>query len=177
MGSKSVFYWEIAGVFFIIGYGILLHFTYDWSNQSSIVGVFSPINESIWEHLKIAYFPLVLFSFIEYFFIREKTNNFFLAKALGVLAVQLIIVGIFYTYTMFTNKPFMVIDISSYILGVIICQIISYKILTKTMPHSALNLLGLGFLLLNGALFMYFTFNPPQGILFQEPSTYLEESS
>ena len=44
---------EIVSTIFIIVSGILLHFLYDWSNNNTLVGIFSAINESTREHLKI----------------------------------------------------------------------------------------------------------------------------
>lgn len=44
--------WEIMGIYWIVIVGSLLHFTYDWSNKSSIVALFSSVNESVWERLK-----------------------------------------------------------------------------------------------------------------------------
>ncbi|AGA68346.1 hypothetical protein Desdi_0821 [Desulfitobacterium dichloroeliminans LMG P-21439] len=136
--------------------------------------IFSPINESIWEHLKIGFWALVLFSLLEYRFIKSKTHNFFLAKGLGNLALHGLIVIVFYSYTAFTDKPIMFLDISSFVLGCILCQLVSYKILTKSKPKPVLNWLGLSILLASAALFVIFTFAPPELILFQEPSTYLK---
>ncbi|MEL1135600.1 DUF6512 family protein [Desulfitobacterium sp. THU1] len=174
MQQKKIRKWEIVGVFFLVGVGTLLHFIYDWSNQSQWVSIFSPINESIWEHLKMGFWALVLFSLLEYRFIKSKTQNFFLAKGLGSLTLQGLIVIVFYSYTAFTNKPIMFLDISSFVVGCILCQLVSYKILTKSRPKPVLNWLGLGILLASATLFVIFTFAPPELILFQEPSTYLK---
>ena len=43
----------IIGAVFTIITGTLLHFVYEWSGESLFVGIFSPINESVWEHLKL----------------------------------------------------------------------------------------------------------------------------
>ena len=37
----------ISGIIFTIVFGSLLHFFYDWSGKNAIVGLFSPINESV----------------------------------------------------------------------------------------------------------------------------------
>ena len=39
----------IIGAVFTIITGTLLHFVYEWSGESLFVGIFSPINESVWE--------------------------------------------------------------------------------------------------------------------------------
>lgn len=176
MQHSKVKKWEIAGALILMGLGSLFHFLYDWSSQSQLVGIFSPINESIWEHLKIAFWPILLFAFIEYWFISSHVHNFLLAKALSALVLQGLIVTVFYTYTAFTRKPIPFIDIGTFLLGCFLAQYISYKILTATKPGRGWNRLGLILILINALLFILFTFNPPQFILFQEPNTYLNPS-
>lgn len=45
--------------------GVVLHFTFEWSNNNILVGTFSPVNESIWEHLKLLFFPMwILVAFL-----------------------------------------------------------------------------------------------------------------
>lgn len=43
---------------FISVLGVLLHFTYEWSGDNAVVGLFSAVNESTWEHLKLLFFPV-----------------------------------------------------------------------------------------------------------------------
>jgi|SRR5680860_149219 len=168
MRKKSVLIWEISGIFFLILVGSLLHFTFEWSNQLPLIGVISAVNESVWEHLKLGFWSLVLFILIEYWFIRNETNNFFLAKGLGILVLQGTVLSIFYTYTMFSAKPILVIDISSYILGSVLCQVVSYMMLTKTGVRKILNRLGLALILIHAVLLIIFTFVPPKFPIFQD---------
>lgn len=109
--------WELWGILWIIIVGSLLHFTYEWSNKSPIVGAFSAVNESVWEHLKLGYFPLLFFSMIEYWFIRNKANSIFLAKSVGIISMELFIVIVFYSYTSITKKPLLFMDIGSFVDG------------------------------------------------------------
>ena len=51
MNKKYNFY----NVLFIFILGTLLHFTYNWSNNNFIVGLFSSTNESIFSHTKNFY--------------------------------------------------------------------------------------------------------------------------
>ncbi len=46
--------------------GTLNHFLYFLSGQSPIVALFCPVNESVWEHLKLLYFPFLFVSIWEY---------------------------------------------------------------------------------------------------------------
>lgn len=55
---------------FISILGTLLHFTYEWSQNNAIVGLFSAVNESTWEHLKLLFFPMFFLTLFELFLSR-----------------------------------------------------------------------------------------------------------
>ena len=62
--------------FVIIGaLGTLGHFLYEWSGDNRLVGYFFSVNESTWEHLKLLFFPTVIYSVFEYFLIKEKPEK------------------------------------------------------------------------------------------------------
>lgn len=168
MYKKHLLIWEIAGIFFLICAGALLHFAYQWLHQLTIVGIISPVNESVWEHLKLGFWSLVLFSIIEYLFIKDEINNFLLAKGLGILTLQSFILTVFYIYTIFSKKPNLVLDILSYILGCIFCQFISYIVLTRTAKRRILNRVGLTVILIHAIILITFTFAPPQLPIFKD---------
>jgi hypothetical protein len=169
--KKYILKWELFGIFFLVIVGSLLSFIYEWSNKSVAGGIIGPVNESVWEHLKLGFWSLVFFSAIEYRFIRNKTSNFFWAKGLGILILQGTILVIYYTYTMFTAEPMLVIDILSYILGCSLCQVAGYRVLIKKNYSRIMNVLGLAVLFIHAALLITFTFVPPKLQLFQDPNT------
>ena len=92
--KKRIFYWQLAGVIFTIAFGVLLHFVYDWSNESIFVASFSAVNESIWEHMKILFFPMFLFSIIESFFF-DNYKNYWLIKLKGIL-IGIVLIPLIY---------------------------------------------------------------------------------
>ena len=57
MKQKNWKKWELAGLFFAIATGNLLHFVYDWSGESLVAAVISGVNESTWEHMKLLFLP------------------------------------------------------------------------------------------------------------------------
>lgn len=168
--EKKIYKWEVAGVFWIIVVGSLLHFLYEWSHRSVIMGMIAPVNESLWEHLKLGYWSLIMFMSIEYIFIGKYVENFFISKAIGILVLELFIVAVFYTYMSITQKPIMLIDIGSFIIGAVLCQIVSYNIL-KRNKFRKYDKLGIGILVLIGILFVLFTFYPPKLPMFKERKT------
>lgn len=61
---KHLRHCTIIGIIFVMLTGTLSHFLYDWSGQNPVVGLFTPVNESIWEHMKLLFFPMLLYSLI-----------------------------------------------------------------------------------------------------------------
>jgi len=132
--------------------------------------VFSAVNESVWEHLKIAFWPALLYLIFEYRHLSKKSNNFFFAKALGIYSIMIIIPVFFYSYTMFLEEN-LIIDIGSFIFAVIFGQLISYRLLTYkifTKIFEQISIVAIGILAL---AFVVFTFYPPQIQFFQDPNT------
>jgi hypothetical protein len=154
----------------IIILGTLLHFTFEWSGFQEIVGVFSAVNESVWEHLKIAFMPSILFMIIEYRYLYKKANNFFFAKAIGSYTIMIIIPVIFYTYTIFIEHN-LTIDVISFMFAIIVGQFVSYKMLTFKQLSKNLRLISIVSLIILCLAFVVFTFYPPQIPLFQDPVT------
>ena len=165
-----IFWYELAGMILIIAVGSMLHFTFEWSGNQPIVGVFSAVNESVWEHLKIAFWPTLMYAIFEYRYLHKRTNNFLFAKTSGIYAIILIIPTIFYSYTLFTEEN-LIIDILSFIFSIIVGQLISYKLLTFKKISKSLELISLIALVILALAFVVFTFYPPQIQLFQDPNT------
>ena len=53
------------GIIIICLVGTLLHFTYEFSHHNKYVALFSAVNESTWEHIKICMTPTILWSIYE----------------------------------------------------------------------------------------------------------------
>ena len=63
--KQSISYWQVAGFLFTSILGTFLHFLFDRSGERLIVAIFSAVNESIWEHMKLIYYPMFLFSLVK----------------------------------------------------------------------------------------------------------------
>lgn len=170
-GKRSVLFYELVGMIFIIIIGSVLHFTFEWSGNQPIVGLFSAVNESVWEHLKLAFWPALLFAIIEYPTLKKMVNNFTFAKTVGTYLMVFIIPVIFYSYTSVTGKSIFAIDISTFVVAVIIGQLLSYKLLMYRKLPGNFNRVSLIALILLGLAFVLFTFYPPQLPIFKDPIT------
>lgn len=166
--NKKISYWCYMGFIAIVILGSALHFVFDWSNHQTLVGLIVPVNESVWEHLKMGYLGIILFSIIEYFLLKETAKNYFLAKALGITILNLTILVTFYSYTAFTHKNILWIDISSFVVGALLCQIFAYKLFNANSNKNSLNYLSLIYIIGVGILFGLFTHHPPHKSIFMD---------
>jgi hypothetical protein len=161
-------HWSITGAIALFLLGCIIHFIYPLTGGSKIAGAIFPVNESVWEHLKLGYWALLLFSAFEYLKIKDRVNNYFSAKLLGIVALELTILIVFYSYYFFTGSNIIWIDISSYALGALLCQLTIYKVVRGRPVSRAVNRISLvGFICL-GILFGVITFHPPHQDLFKE---------
>jgi hypothetical protein len=166
--KKQIQLWEIGGFFFIGLIGAALHFTFELSNFSNmVVAFFSAVNESTWEHLKMVFWPGVVFSLIEYSYIRDQVNNFLVAKAVSLFVMPLVIAIGWYGYTPFTQRSVFKLDLVLFYLAVLIGQMISYKILTREPLSKRATRLSAAGLVVMLVAFSTFTFYPPEIFLFE----------
>jgi hypothetical protein len=160
--------WEIGGFFFITLVGSALHFTYELSNFSNpVVAFFSAVNESTWEHLKMVFWPGVMFALIEYIFVRKDIKHFLTAKTASLLAMPLMIATGWYIYTSFTQRSIFQIDILLFFLAVLTGQAISYRLLMMPPFSRQVNAIAIGGLVVMLVAFTTFTHHPPHISLFE----------
>jgi uncharacterized protein with PQ loop repeat len=167
--SKKVLVYEIIGTLFIIFLGSAFHFTYELSGRVAVVGAFSAVNESVWEHLKLAFWPSLIWLLIEYLLIKKLTNNFLPSKTIGTCTMIALIPIVFYSYTSMTGESIFAIDITTFIVAVIIGQIVSYTLFNKNQLSRNTDKVALIILVILGIAFIVFTFYPPHLPIFQDP--------
>jgi len=168
---KSLKRWRFAGIIALIIFGFLLHYLYSWTGNSKIIGLFVPVNESVWEHLKLGYWSLVLFSFVEFSQIKYRVNNYYFAKLIGILSLETIIILIFYGYTFIIGKNILLIDILSYVIGAIVCQYLTYIFLQLKPLSKFTDKISLAAFIAVGILFGVTTYYPPHIAIFMDHTT------
>ena len=83
--KRSITLWQFFGFAVVSLLGTLLHFLYDWTGENIFAAPFSGVNESTWEHMKLLYWPLLLFAVIQSFFFRD-VKSFWCIKLYGTLS-------------------------------------------------------------------------------------------
>ena len=169
---KRFFRWELAGFLFVAAAGSLLHFTYDWSGGSAVVGAFSAVNESTWEHMKIFFFPFFLFSVIQLWVQGRNDPNFLAVRTLAILVGLTLIPTLFYTYSGVLGFRVDWVNIAIFYVSVALAFLLDARLLRRGR-FGALwqQVLGLAVLWALAFLFVWCTFHPPAFALWQDPLT------
>lgn len=115
------------------------HFAYELSGRNFVVGLFNPINESVWEHLKFMFFPLLLFWIIIYG-IKNKAcktplSTWITSSAISLVVAPLSVILLFYAYTRSFGSHSLIIDI----LLVYICYYIAFSTASHFLRFSKPN--------------------------------------
>ena len=149
-----------AGAAIVIA-GTLLHFVYGWSGQNALVGLVSPVNESVWEHTKLLVFPVVAVGTVEAVLLHDVRRVAWATLVEAILGA-LAIVAVFYTYTgALGTGPILWLDITSFVLVVAGGQWLHLRVLLpgqSSGPPAVVSLLGLLALLV---LYGIWTVTPP----------------
>lgn len=169
--KKLILRWELSGILFVFLLGALLHFVFEWSGESRIIGAIAPVNESVWEHFKLGFWPMGLYAVIEYRFIRTNINNFLTAKGVAIYLIPIITALIFYAYTAATGAEILIVDILIFAVAITAGQLTSYKILTSVKLPEYANMISLAFIILLALVLVLFTFYPPHLPIFLDTNT------
>jgi len=171
MNKNKIFIWEIAGAFIISIFGSFFHFVFALLGEWPPSALIAAVNESVWEHLKLAFWPALFFALIEWTFLRKETKYFWTAKAYGMISMPIIIASFFYGYTAISGHNILWLDISLFVFAVFAGQMISYRLMLRHSISFKAKFLAVILLVLMVASFSLFTFFPPHCFLFCDPRT------
>ena len=108
----------------------LFHFIYEWI-PNTVTSIFFPVNESIWEHMKLLFSSVIFYGIIDYLILQKfyiKYKNFFTSLFMSALLIIPIYLIMFLpVYYKIGNR--MIITILLMFLSIILSQVISYYIL------------------------------------------------
>ncbi len=165
--KRNIGVWQLAGFAFVSFLGTLLHFLYDWTG-SSFVALFSAVNESTWEHMKLIFFPMFIFAIVQSFFFKKEYQNFWCIKLKGIIIGLFLIPTLFYTLNgIFGTTPDWVnIAIFFVAAGAAFWyEVTLFKRESSTCKGKAAFIT----LCLIAVAFFIFTFMPPEIPLFSDP--------
>lgn len=168
--KRNVPFWQFAGFCLVSLGGTLLHFAYEWSGNSVLAAPFSGVNESTWEHMKLLYFPMVLFALFQSRFFRDY-RGFWWVKLAGLLTGLVWIPVLFYTYNGAFGRSPDWLNIAIYFVAVAAAFWTEYRLFRRGVFSRLSSAPAVGVVVLIGALFAVFTFATPEIPLFRDPLT------
>ena len=151
--------------------GMLLHNAYAWTSPFPLFALIAPVNESVWEHLKMAYWAVLIFGMVERWFRKPRPGNLAPSLALGSTFLVLFIVLVFYSYTFFSGRSILWADISTFIVGAFTSQWLMCRIQRADEMSGTVRKASVFFLAALALVFILFTYAPPEMEIFTDHST------
>ena len=129
--KKKILTWELVGSVVIFLAGSLFHYIFEWSGAWRPVALMGAVNESTWEHLKLAFWPALIFALVEYGVLRHMLHNFWIGKFLGLLTMPMVISVLYYAYAAVWPKSNLAYNLAIFFLAALIGQWISFRFLFR----------------------------------------------
>lgn len=174
--KKRLIRWEVISLLWIIMVGGFLHGVYRLSGYWTPIALIAPVNESIWEHMKMFFWPGLFITIVQYLFMRERPANFWLAKLVLLVLTPVLVFTTYVIYTVIvesmgglaTEGPTALLAMLCAIAGQIACCRV---IIAEDYSFSASPIIPTGFVLLILS-FSSFTYFPPRIYLFEHHDNY-----
>lgn len=165
--------WILLGIPILFIVGSMVHSLYDISGKNVVVALFSPANESVWEHLKMVVWPIILWWSVYYIVMGNKYNidaNRWFTSALISLVTSLILIPLLhYFYISALGVESVVVDIIILFIALAIGQLLALHYYNNGKGINYIVVLLIMILIIG--VFMYFTFNPPRLPIFMDSET------
>ena len=163
--------WELGCVFWICFAGSSLHFAFELSDYWTPMALVAAVNESVWEHLKIYFWPGLVFVLVQYTYTRHYANNYWLGKVVALAVTPVTIICMYHGYTAYAMSAYGETSIGPMLmimfLGVLAGQLCSWRILASEPYEWAVpRYVAAGYATLV-LMFSAFTFFPPKVFLFE----------
>lgn len=168
--KRSIGLWELWGFAVTSFSGTILHFLYEWLGRAKWIAPISGVNESTWEHMKLLFFPMLIFAIVQSFFFKDL-QEFWCVKLKGILLGLALIPVLFYTYNGVIGSSPDWINIAIFFVSAAVAYLYEarqYKNGTAVCrnPRIAIALLSV-----IAAMFVIFTFFTPELNIFRDPLT------
>ena len=168
--KKSLLIWHFFGAIAIMSLAALWHFVYAWTPNVVAAAIF-PVNESVWEHMKLFLVPSAIFYVIEFIAIGYRFRNYIFAHGISLLVMPLVTLAMFYFYRNVAGvEESLIIDIIITFISICIGLYVGYKLTIqkrKIGNSIAAFIIAIILLVVYGVL----TFMPPKTPMFLDSNT------
>jgi len=165
--------WIIKGIPLLFIIGSIMHFVFELSGNNNIVAMFSPVNESVWEHLKMVLLPVILWWSL-YYMVKGTEynidkNKWFTGALVALITALLTIPLLYYFYTEAFGVELLWVDILILFLAVLFGQLLGLHVYRYGKGINSTIVILLFIIII--IIFMIFTFYPPELPIFQDSSS------
>lgn len=159
---------KVLAVCLIFIISFLCHYAFDIF-PCILSSILFPVNESIWEHMKILFTSTIIYGIIDYILLKKRNIQFhnfsFQLFCSAFLAIPIFLIIYLPIYNFIgENLP---ITLTLMLLTYMICQYISYKILQKE-ELKIVNKLSIWLIIFMYLIFAYLTYFPINNYLFYD---------
>ena len=168
--KRTVWIWELFGFAVTSILGTLLHFLYEFSGKSFWIAPFSGVNESAWEHMKLIFWPMLIYAVFQSFFFG-KYGSFWCVKLRGILIGLGLIPLIYYTYNGAIAKSPDYINIAIFFIAAAVAYIYETRAFKKRNVTCKSPKIAVTILVLISVSFIIFSFKTPEIGIFKDPVT------
>lgn len=102
----------IIAAIIVVAFGTGMHFVHELPFFNHFLGYIFPVNECVWEHMKMVFYPMFLLSL--YFCISRKDIRQFGGPILASVIAIPAQIALFYCYWPFTHHSVLILDIILY---------------------------------------------------------------
>lgn len=160
---------KVVGVLVIFALTVLYHFLYEWF-PNPVFSVLFPVNESIWEHMKLLYSGILTWGIVEYFILKRKNIKFtnYFSSLFLTMITSIIVYLILYLplYSLFKENMF--ISIGLLIIVIILMGIFNYYLIIRKEENRFLDKVSIILIILGYVVFLSLTYDPPRNYIFYD---------
>lgn len=162
----AVSWWAIGPLIML---GSLLHFAFDWSGHNRVFAVFSAVNESYWEHIKIAAWPTMALYVVLFALGGAGHASFIPAATVALYSIPVTMIGVVFAYKAVTGRNVLWLDIAVFGLSIAVAQAIFVGLFRGLDANLVVVVLSALYLAGIVAAYLLFTLRPPG-----EPDMFLD---
>lgn len=165
-GLISLNLWMIVPLVIL---GSALHFAYEWSGRHRLAAIFGAVNESYWEHIKVAFWPILALQVVSFALGGWRIPSFVPAATVALYSIPVGMIGLVYLYKHVVGRNVLWVDIGVFALVVALAQVIFVNLLEQLEPEPITVVLAVGYLVGLLVSFLRFTRRPPR-----EPDIFID---
>lgn len=164
-------YINIIGVVFIFLIGFVIHGLYEWFPNFFTI-IISPVNESIFEHIKMIYTSYIIWIIIKYFLLKKYgyLENSYLFKELLTTVFEIVLFLLIFVPVYKATGENLFVTLTIYFITIVISAILNSKIKFKK-DYKYLNIISLISIIIIYVILTYLSYNPIICNFFLDPTS------